>query len=218
MEETGVRGALSGGRRRAAAHSGHGACAYFNEGRRLRQNRQQGLAAQAGVIGGGDIADGNFFHALEALDHDFHVRLHNRVAQLAELLDVLLVTRRRGYCSCVMPNSCSMGLTAKNAPRKALPCMRSCRSARSVALRAISKPGSVKTRIFFWMICWRAQMGRFCQARSPSTSDSQTRLPPSCMPSSGLVCVKALGSQQRTTVTWRRSQLTRMRSLAATMK
>ena len=62
-----------------------------------------------------------------------------------------------------------MGLTAKNAPRNALPCMRSCRSARSVALRAISKPGSVKTRIFFSMICWRAQMGRFCHARSPST-------------------------------------------------
>ena len=42
--------------------------------------------------------------------------------------------------------------------------------------------------------------------------------PPCWMPSSGLVWVKALGSQQRTTVTWRRSQLTRMRSLAATMK
>ena len=38
------------------------------------------------------------------------------------------------------------------------------------------------------------------------------------MPSSGLVWVNALGSQQSTTVTWRKSQFTRIRSGAATMK
>ena len=37
--------------------------------------------------------------------------------------------------------------------------MRSCRSPRSVASRAILKPGSVKTRIFLSMICLRAQSG-----------------------------------------------------------
>ena len=40
-------------------------------------------------------------------------------------------------CSWLMRNSCSSGETAKNAPRNALPCMRSWRSPRSVALRAI---------------------------------------------------------------------------------
>ena len=35
------------------------------------------------------------------------------------------------------------GETRKTAPRKALPCMRSCWSGRSVALRAIWKPASV---------------------------------------------------------------------------
>ena len=57
--------------------------------------------------------------------------------------------------------------------------MRSCRSPRSVALRAISKPGSVKTRIFLSMICLRAQSGSRSHACSPSSSDSQTRQPPS---------------------------------------
>ena len=110
------------------------------------------------------------------------------------------------------------GETEKNAPRNALPCMRSCRSPRSVASRAILKPGSVNTRIFLSMICLRAQSGSRSHACSPSSSDSQTRQPPSDMPSSGLVCVNALGSQQSTTLTWRRSQFTRMRSGAATMK
>jgi hypothetical protein len=42
--------------------------------------------------------------------------------------------------------------------------MRSCRSPRSVAFLAISKPGSVKTRIFLSMICLRAQSGNCSQA------------------------------------------------------
>ena len=109
-----------------------------------------------------------------------------------------------------MRNSASSGETAKNAPRKALPCMRSCRSARSVALRAISNPGKVNTRIFLSMICLRAHSGSRSQACSPSSSDSHTRLPPSDMPSSGLVCVNAFGSQHSTTLTWRRSQFTRI--------
>ena len=49
-----------------------------------------------GVVGRGQFADVDFLHALEALDHDFHVGLHDGVAQLAELLDVLLVARLRG--------------------------------------------------------------------------------------------------------------------------
>ena len=46
-------------------------------------------------------------------------------------------------CSRLISNSSSSGETAKKAPRNALPCIRSCRSGRLVALRAMSKPGSV---------------------------------------------------------------------------
>ena len=42
-----------------------------------------------------------------------------------------------------IPNSVRNGETPKNAPRKAFPCIRSCRSGRSVAFLAISKPGRV---------------------------------------------------------------------------
>ena len=59
-------------------------CDFFKDG-------QQRLAAEAGVIGCGDFADRDLFHALEALQHDFHVRLHDGFAQLAELLHILLV-------------------------------------------------------------------------------------------------------------------------------
>ena len=52
--------------------------------------RQQRLAAHAGPVGGRDVADRNFLHALEALRHDLHVGDHDRVAQPAELLHVLL--------------------------------------------------------------------------------------------------------------------------------
>ena len=78
-------------------------------------------------------------------------------------------------CSGVMRKSCSIGDTEKNAPRNALPCMRSCRSPRSVASRAILKPGSVKTRMFLSMISFRAHSGSRSHAASPSSSDSQTR-------------------------------------------
>src|SRR5438876_5403034 len=72
--------------------------------------------------------------------------------------------------------------------------------------------------MFLSMICLRAHIGSRSHACAPSSSDSHTRQPPSDMPSSGLVCVKAFGSQQSTTVTWRRSQFTLIRSGAATMK
>src|SRR2546422_5016599 len=72
--------------------------------------------------------------------------------------------------------------------------------------------------MFLSMICLRAHIGSRSHACSPSSSDSHTRQPPSDMPSSGLVWVNALGSQQSTTVTWRRSQFTRILSGAATMK
>ncbi len=55
------------------------------------EDRQQRLAAQAGVVGRRELADRDLLHALEALHHDFHVRLHHGVAQLAEFLHVLLV-------------------------------------------------------------------------------------------------------------------------------
>ena len=38
-----------------------------------------------------ELADRDLLHALEALQHHFHVRLHHGVAQLAELFHVLLV-------------------------------------------------------------------------------------------------------------------------------
>ena len=117
-----------------------------------------------------------------------------------------------------MSNSFSNGDTLKNAPRNALPCILSCRSARLVALRAMSNPDSVYTRIFLSRICVRAQIGSRSQASSAVSSDSQINAPPSDIPSSGLVCVKALGSQQSTTSTCRRSQFTRMRSGATTRK
>ena len=56
-----------------------------------RQDRQQRPATHAGPIGGIDLADGDFLHALEALGHDLHVGFHDALAQPAELLHVLVV-------------------------------------------------------------------------------------------------------------------------------
>ena len=56
------------------------------------------------------------------------------------------------------------------------------------------------------------------QAPSGVSSDSQTKAPPSAIPPSGFVWVNAFGSQQRTTLTCLRSQLTRIRSGATTRK
>ena len=55
------------------------------------QNRQQRFAAQAGAVGRGNIADNDLADAFKTLRHHFHVRLHNSVAELAELLHILLV-------------------------------------------------------------------------------------------------------------------------------
>ena len=52
---------------------------------------QQGLAAEAGAVGCGERADLDFLDLLEALGHDFHVGGDDGFAELAELLDVLLV-------------------------------------------------------------------------------------------------------------------------------
>ena len=121
-------------------------------------------------------------------------------------------------CSVAMSKSWSSGDTLKKAPRNELPCIRSWRSGRLVALRAMSNPARVNTRIFLSTICFRAQMGSRSHASAGSSSDSQMSAPPSDMPSRGLVWVNALGSQHNTTSTWRRSQLTRMRSGATTRK
>ena len=121
-------------------------------------------------------------------------------------------------CSRLMSKSWSSGETPKKAPRNALPCIRNWRSVRLVALRAISNPASVKTRMLCSTICERAQSGSRSQASCGSSSDSQMRAPPSDIPSSGLVWVNAFGSQQSTTLTWRRSQFTRIRSGATTRK
>ena len=43
------------------------------------------------MIGSRKRANLDLLHALEALQHHFHVRLHNRFAQLAKLLHILLV-------------------------------------------------------------------------------------------------------------------------------
>ena len=88
MVATGVRAAWpAGGGVRAAAAGG---AAVAADGRHL-EDRQQRLAAQRGVIGRGELADGDFLDLREALDHDLHVGLHDGFAQLAELLHVLLV-------------------------------------------------------------------------------------------------------------------------------
>ena len=72
-------------------------------GSRSRRSRQQrtrepsrGSAAAPAPrseerSGRSQLADLDLLHLLEALHHDFHVRLDNRIAQLAELLHVLLV-------------------------------------------------------------------------------------------------------------------------------
>ena len=55
------------------------------------KNGEQGYTAQRRVIGCTHLADLDLADAFEALRHDFHVRLHDGVALLAELLYVLLV-------------------------------------------------------------------------------------------------------------------------------
>jgi hypothetical protein len=104
------------------------------------EDGQQRLAAEAGAIGRGERADLDLLHLLEALGHDFHVGLHDGVAELAELLHVLLVD---DFAILLLRDAelWSRLLTAKNAPRKALPCMRSCRSPRSVALLGDGEAG-----------------------------------------------------------------------------
>lgn len=72
--------------------------------------------------------------------------------------------------------------------------------------------------IFLSRIVLRCLRGMRDQAVSGVSSDSHTNAPPSAIPSSGFVCVNALGSQQSTTPTCRRSQFTRMRSGATTRK
>ena len=89
MEEIGRR-APARGRRCGTAAGGSSSCRLGKRGNQL-EDRQQRLAAQAGAIGRGHLADVDLLDPLEALDHDFHVRLDDRFAQLAELLHVLLV-------------------------------------------------------------------------------------------------------------------------------
>ena len=55
------------------------------------EDGQQRLAAQAGAVGCGERADLDLLDLLEALGHDFHVGRDDGFAELAELLDVLLV-------------------------------------------------------------------------------------------------------------------------------
>ena len=49
------------------------------------------MAAQAGVVCGGEDADFDLLDLIEALHHDFHVGLNDSFAELAEFADVLLV-------------------------------------------------------------------------------------------------------------------------------
>ena len=58
----------------------------------------------------------------------------------------------------------------------------------------------------------RCLAGMRSHASSGESLDSQTRQPPLLMPSSGFVCVNALGSQHSTTSTWFSSQFTWMHS------
>ena len=54
-------------------------------------DRQKGLSAHRGSIGGSELADGDLAHPIEALRHDFHIGLHDALAQPPELFHVLLV-------------------------------------------------------------------------------------------------------------------------------
>ena len=84
----GVRGPWPAG----AAWNGSRCCRQPLRERRNRfKNGQQRLAAQAGVVGRRKLADLDLLHALKALHHHFHVRLHHGLAELAELFHILLV-------------------------------------------------------------------------------------------------------------------------------
>ena len=125
------------------------------------------------------------------------------------------------YCFCtvarnvssLMPLCFRNGETRKNAPRNELPCMRSCSSPRSVAFRAMSKPGRMKMRMLFSLNELAGAAPECAATRSRATRWIPTRGSRPCSsPSSGLVCVNAFGSQHSTTSTWFSSQFTRIRS------
>ena len=149
--------------------------------------------------------------------HDFHVGVDDRFAQLAELLDVLLAD---DFAVLLLGDA---ELLQQGADREE-------GAEEGVALHAELKVGAVGRLAGNFETGQREDANVFLDDLLagpegqvlPRALAFRIRLPdeaPPCwMPSSGLVWVKALGSQQRTTVTWRRSQLTRMRSLAATMK
>ncbi len=104
----------------------------------------------------------------------------------------------------------------KNAPWKALPCMRSCRSALLDSSRAILNASRKNTRIwlstmYFWM----------CIGKDSHSASALPRLlwmmntPPWFRPSTALVCPNTCGSGDITTSTRVYSQLMRMGSGAA---
>ena len=169
------------------------------------------------MVGCGERTDLDFLYLVVALHHDFHVGLNDGIAQLAELLDVLLADDG----AILILGDGELVEERADGEERAEKC---------VALHAQLQVGAVG--------------GFFGDGEAGQREDANLlvddllarperqllpgvrafliglpyRQPPSAMPSSGLVWVKALGSQHKTTVTWRRSQLTRMRSLAATMK
>ena len=87
----GARGPWPAGAAWSGSRSRAGRLSKFRQRGNLFEDRQQRLAAQAGVVGRRELADLDLLDALEALQHHFHVRLHHGVAQLAELLHILLV-------------------------------------------------------------------------------------------------------------------------------
>ena len=179
---------------------------------------QQRLAAQGGVVGRGERADLDLLDLIEALHHDFHVGLDDGFAELAELLDVLLVD---DVAILLLGDAelLEQGADGEECAEEGVALHAELQVAAVGGLFGDVEAGQREDADVLVDDLLARPEGQAAPrpARLPR-SDSQTRLPPSAMPSSGLLWVKALGSQQRTTVTWRRSQLTRMRSLAATMK
>ncbi len=169
------------------------------------------------MICGGHFANCDFLHALKALRHDFHVGVDDGFAELAELLHVLLI---HDVAVLLLRDAELLQHRADGEE---------C-SEEGVALHAELKVGAVgrlagdfKARqredanVLLDDLLARPEGQVFPRALAFSVR-LPDQAPPGWMPSSGLVWVKAFGSQQSTTVTCRRSQLTRMRSLAATMK
>ena len=131
------------------------------------QNRQQRRTAQARTVRRCQRANLDLLHLVVTLQHHFHVRLHHRIAQLAKLLHILLVN----HFPILLLRDAKLLQQVAHRKERAQECVALHAQLQIAAVRrllAMSKPGSVKTRMFLSMICLRAQRGNCSQACSPS--------------------------------------------------